>query len=536
VSTGAFRVQARCARNVRCSPEQRFSREDELLVKPLAVHARNGALARLAVTILTLASAACAPGAALRAPRSNAERLAHTIDSIIAAPPLHRTHWGIVVRDPRTAATIYAVNAERHFIPASNTKLVVGVVALGTLGPDFRFETPLYISAAPGDTVATHAVLVGSGDPTLSARFHGTEFAPLDSLAAAVSREGIRVINELVIDASRFDPVSVNGSWEVGDLPFTYAPPVGSFAVAEGTFGLERAPGPAPGSSAWIAVTGGADLQPIASTVTTDTVGGRTSLNVDYLARRDTIYITGSVALGARLDTTRFAVTDPVGYAGRALAAALRRNGIGVSTLRIVSDTVEARALRDATHARLVTRLISPPLDSIVAAILRPSQNWIAEQMLLTLGAQQRGQRGWTSGIAAERRYLVDVVGLDSLAFSLRDASGLSAQNLLTPSATVQLLQHASISTWGPQFRSALAAPGLRGSTLSNRLESLEGRLVAKTGTIANVNSLSGFVTTGRGRELAFAIFTNGSGLPSATVRQAIDAIVLAIAQLGDPQ
>ncbi|MGH7554981.1 MAG: D-alanyl-D-alanine carboxypeptidase/D-alanyl-D-alanine endopeptidase [Longimicrobiales bacterium] len=458
------------------------------------------------------------------------------MDSIITAPPLHRIQWGIVVRDPASRAGLYGVNAERHFIPASNTKLVVAVAALGMLGPDFRFETPLYLSAAPGDTVATRVVLVGSGDPTLSARFHGSEFAPLDSLAAALSDEGIRAIDELVIDASRFDPISVNGSWEVGDLPFTYAPPVGAFAVAEGTFGIERAPGPVPGSPAWIAVVGGADLQPVASTVSTDTVGGRTSLNVDYLARRDTIFITGSVALGTRPDTTRFAVTDPVGYAGRALAAALRARGTSVSSLRIVSDTIEARSLRDTTHSRLVARLVSPPLDSIVAAILQPSQNWIAEQVLLTLGAHQRGQGGWTSGIAAERRYLIDVVGLDSLAFSLRDASGLSAQNLLTPDATVRLLEHANASPWGRQFRSALAAPRLRGSTLSNRLEPLEGRLVAKTGTIANVNSLSGFVKTGSGRELAFAIFTNGSGLPSATVRHAIDAIVLAIAQLGDPR
>ncbi len=98
----------------------------------------------------------------------------------------------------------------------------------------------------------------------------------------------------------------------------------------------------------------------------------------------------------------------------------------------------------------------------------------------------------------------------------------------------MELLQHAARQPWSDRFRAALAAPGLRGSTLSNRLEQLEGRVLAKTGSIANVNSLSGYIVTDGGRTLAFSILTNGSGLPAAAVRQAIDAIVAAIARLGD--
>ena len=48
--------------------------------------------------------------------------------------------------------------------------------------------------------------------------------------------------------------------------------------------------------------------------------------------------------------------------------------------------------------------------------MLRPSQNWVAEQLLRSLGAADGGRGSWAAGIAAERRYLVDVVGIDSLA------------------------------------------------------------------------------------------------------------------------
>ncbi|HSJ13055.1 MAG TPA: D-alanyl-D-alanine carboxypeptidase/D-alanyl-D-alanine-endopeptidase, partial [Longimicrobiales bacterium] len=180
---------------------------------------------------------------------------------------------------------------------------------------------------------------------------------------------------------------------------------------------------------------------------------------------------------------------------------------------------------------RTIAALASPPLAEIVPAILQPSQNWIAEHVLKTLGAERGTEGSWSGGLAVERRYLSDVVGIDSLAFNLRDGSGLAAQNLLTPAATVTLLDHVRAAPWRTQFAAALAAPGMTGSTLENRLAPLAGRLVAKTGTIANVNALSGYLTTDSGRELTFSILSNGSGLPSATVRAAMDSVVRLVAR-----
>ena len=67
--------------------------------------------------------------------------------------------------------------------------------------------------------------------------------------------------------------------------------------------------------------------------------------------------------------------------------------------------------------------------------------------------------------------------------------------------------------------------------TLEERLPGLEGRLFAKTGTISNVNALSGYLTRNDGTELTFSILTNGSGLPASTVRAAIDALVRTLAE-----
>ena len=75
-----------------------------------------------------------------------------------------------------------------------------------------------------------------------------------------------------------------------------------------------------------------------------------------------------------------------------------------------------------------------------------------------------------------------------------------------------------------------MAEPGEEGSTLERRLVDLEGQLSAKTGTISNVNSLSGYLVRESGQEIIFSVLTNGSGLPSPRVRSAIDEVVRSLA------
>ena len=100
----------------------------------------------------------------------------------------------------------------------------------------------------------------------------------------------------------------------------------------------------------------------------------------------------------------------------------------------------------------------------------------------------------------------------------------------MTPRALVRLLAHARGRPWGADFRAALPTAGQAESTLATRLTDLSGRLSAKTGTLTNVSTLAGYLTDARGRDVAFAVLVNGSNLPGAPVRDAIDTIVRAIA------
>ena len=167
----------------------------------------------------------------------------------------------------------------------------------------------------------------------------------------------------------------------------------------------------------------------------------------------------------------------------------------------------------------------------LLFGILEPSQNWITEQTVRALGHELGEGGSWPAGLAVIQDFLVHTVGVDSLDVAPRDGSGLSAYNLVTPRALVRVLQHMRARTDGDAYRAAMAEPGEEESTLAERLEGLEGRVFAKTGSISNVNSLSGYLVRDNGQEVIFSILTNASGLPASQVRQAIDEIVRGLAR-----
>jgi serine-type D-Ala-D-Ala carboxypeptidase/endopeptidase (penicillin-binding protein 4) len=477
------------------------------------------------LVLLAVVQTGCATRGGALAP-APAPSLATVIDSITMQPPLHRTVWGILAQDAETGHVLYSRNAEKHFIPASNTKLVVSIAALGLFGPEYRYRTPLLLGGRSADSAAV-LIVAGTGDPTWSARFHDDESVPIDSMAALVAASGVRSIEALVLDVSRFRDALVNGTWEVADLPGIYAPPIDAVAAADGTFDMIVTAGSTPGEPA-SAVSAGPLTQQISADIVTDTTGARTILRIDFTARRDSIYVSGSIGAGA-VDTVTRSVTQPALSFGGALVHMLERRGVSVDTVMMVRDSAWAASLRES--ADVIAEWQSAPMRDIVSVILRPSQNWVAEQVLKTLGAEFGEEGSWSGGIEVAYDYLYRVAGVDSGAVNLRDASGMSPQNLVSPEAAIRMLMHAREEPWSDSFRDALAAPGMQGSTLSGRLRSLDGRMFAKTGTISNVNALSGYLVGPGGRDYVFAILTNGTGLPAGMVRNAMDDVLLAIAR-----
>ncbi len=461
------------------------------------------------------------------------------IDALLDAPPVDQVHFGVLAVDAASGRTLYARNAQRKFVPASNQKILVTSTGLSMLGADYRYSTTVWATGPVDDGVLDgDLVLVGSGDPTLSARWWDSGEGALSALTDSLLGAGIRhVTGALVVDVSAWDSTTVGPTWEVEDLRYAYGSTGGAFAIDQGELQLVVEGTARPGEAARVGWSPRGAPGYLTSHVLTWPADSTTRVRPSYLPESRKIVLQGHIGAG-KIDTLRFAVRDPVRQATTTLAAMLDQKGLvlgGGTSIAWEPGELLGRGCRSGSistcpAATPVAALHSPPLSEIVAGILEPSQNWMTEQVIRTLGAE-RGERGsWAEGIEVITRFLVDDVGVDSLDVAPRDGSGLSAYNLVTPRALVRILQFMSAGASAQAYRSAMAEPGEEGSTLSRRLEGFEGRLFAKTGTISNVNSLSGYLVREDGREVVFSILSNGSGLPSSRVRAAIDDVVRVLA------
>jgi D-alanyl-D-alanine carboxypeptidase/D-alanyl-D-alanine-endopeptidase (penicillin-binding protein 4) len=212
---------------------------------------------------------------------------------------------------------------------------------------------------------------------------------------------------------------------------------------------------------------------------------------------------------------------NPARSAARLMRQALIDQGITVS-----GGASTGKAPFGATDLSAVH---SKPLWMILRTMDTYSDNFMAEMVLKAVGALGGGKGSTAAGLTVARSVLQDTIGDDAKNLHLVDGSGLSSANRLTASALAELLAHISQDpTLGPPLREALAIAGVNG-TLRDRPAGA-GRVLAKTGTLDGVSSLSGYATTQSGTRFAFSILMNGRYLSDWTAHEAQDKIASLLA------
>lgn len=462
--------------------------------------------------------------------------LARRVDRLLDAPPFARAHWGVLVVD-ETGRERYARNAERLFVPASTLKLVVTAAASALLAPDFHPGVSVYgTGPVEDDVLGGDLVVFGRGDPMYSARCYGSDtlaagacdsvWTRMDALADSIAAHGIRhVTGSIVGDGSYFDAELVHPAWESYDLNWWYAAPVSGLGFNDNSVDVTWGPGPRVGAPAEIQFAPDLGLFTFENRTRTAPAGRRRT--IDFFRHPGTmrIWAEGAVPLGHRTRTEYFALPDPNHYFAAALRAALAARGVSIAGPTLsTTDSTRYRAYREIPA--LVT-LCSRSLADYVFPILNSSQNWFAETLLKTLGARLGGAGSWNAGLAVERRFLIDSVGIDSTQFALVDGSGLAAGNLVTPRALVRLLRYMQAHPNNAGFLRGLPRAGQRGSLRDRFADTpLAGRVIAKTGSINRVNSLAGYLERPDGRVWTLAVMVNGRTGSYDEALARIDAVV----------
>jgi D-alanyl-D-alanine carboxypeptidase/D-alanyl-D-alanine-endopeptidase (penicillin-binding protein 4) len=482
----------------------------------------------VAATVALLAPHRAAGNLAPPRPAATSQSaLAARIDSILQRPALRQAHWGIVVQDAATGRVLYQRQPGRHFVPASALKLVVSAAAAHHLPPDFRFRTTVYgTGPVQNGTLRGDLVLFGRGDPMISDRYFPSRTAVWEALADSLRARGVRrVAGAVVADESWFDADHVRGDWESYDTRWWYGAPVGALGFNDNSidFRIEAA---APGARPRITWEPQSSYVSLENAAAMGAAGGRNTLDFER-SRGKGVRAYGIFPAGTAAQTEHFAVADAAEYAGTVFREVLERRGIEVAndSVRVVSDPARS----SWRTAAVLAEHRSPPLPQAIEPILLRSQNWFAEQLLKAMAREVAGEGSWDAGLRVEREFLTRVVGIDSADVVLRDASGLSAGNLVTPRALVRLLDYVRRTPRQAVVRGALPVSAGKGS-LQARFTDLPGRVRAKTGYIGNVDSLAGYVTRADGSEVIFAIIANGSGQPSSRMKPGIDDIVRAVA------
>ncbi len=501
--------------------------------------------------LLTIAATLLATGCSHSGSSEQTPGLPEDIVAIFNKPLYDDSTWGLRVVDIDTGELVYDLRSDENFYIGSVRKMFTLGEALGTLGPDFRFHTPVY---RRGDITSEGVlegdlVLVASGDFTMGGRRNADETMAIsdydhneadslgnaeltkpdplwgyDSLARQVAASGVRTVTgEVIIDDRLFRPFDFRGEFNVrpifvnddvvdviihparpGELAsVSHRPQSQAFAVDANLLTASAGEGE---SVALLPELPGC----IGAPGCAGNVIGR--IAVDY-----TPPLTGAFPL-----VQVFRIVEPANYARTVFIEALARAGVSVPNAPVVAanNTATLPAKNAYRAGTMLAELVSLPYSEYAKFVMKVSYN-IGSDTSLMLWGLAGGVDGMDESLALEREYITQVIGIEGDEFEFFDGSG-GGPATATNTAVLQMLKHNSEQAVFPEFFDALPVMGVDGSlafvtdfAADPTLAGARGNVFAKPGTYATGDedgillrgqSFAGYIDTRSGRRLMYAL------------------------------
>jgi D-alanyl-D-alanine carboxypeptidase/D-alanyl-D-alanine-endopeptidase (penicillin-binding protein 4) len=454
--------------------------------------------------------------------------LGERIDAAIAGrPDLVAAKVGVLVVDAQSGRVLFKRLADEPFNLASNTKLVTLAAGLARLGREYAWETVVAADAFPDDkgVIAGDLVVHAGGDPSLDA-------GALWQLAADLRAAGVKSVKgRLVIDDTFFDGETLPPAYEQKQEDAAHRAPVSAASLDYNAVSVWILPGATEGAPARVLVDPPSDYFKVTGGATTVAKGGDVTVTTKAIgqgaAAQTEITVAGSIRVD---DTSGEAFGRPVAHPSLFFGATLKKvlAAAGIKVERgVVLGTM-------AKTQKILVRHKSDPLCIVMREAALHSINFVAEDILKTLGAEGGGAPGtWDKGKAAVSEYLAGI-GIAPGTYRYDNGSGLYDSNRFTPAQLVTLLR----AVWldfrlAPDFVSALPLAGADG-TLARRLHggTAERYVRAKTGTLNDVITLSGYAGGVAKPALAFAILVNDIPEKPGTAKESARELTSDVAEL----
>lgn len=386
---------------------------------------------------------------------------------------------GIMVYDPEKKRALFEYNSEKYFIPASNTKLFTLYTGLKVLGDS--------VPALEYTTRNDSLIFKGTGDPSLL-----NPYLPSSGVIPFLKNSEA----ELFYLPPKIENTFFGPGWAWDDYNDSYS--------------VERSALPVYGNEVTFKANGLQNLPEAYPKVFRDSLV-RDSL-LQKIIKRDISH--NRFRFPGNFNNGEFEQTIPFKTSTQ-------------TAVHLISDSINRpiKILNSDSRIDLDKTLYSIPTDSLYKRMLQESDNFIAEQILM-LAANEIADTLKT-GIAI--RFMKENF-LKDLPHETKwiDGSGLSRYNLTTPYNMVSLLEKILHEVELRRLFQLLPAGGESG-TLKNQFIEEEPYIFAKTGSLSNNYSLSGFMLTKTGKILIFSFMNSNFTAPASAVKQEMEKILKAI-------
>ena len=454
------------------------------------------------------------------------------VDNFVKNSFLKNANISIMVKDMKTGRELHNYRANYATIPASTMKVVTTATALEIFGPDYRYETLLAYDGKIDEAGVLNGNLyiIGSGDPTLGSSKVGDQNF-LSKWVTAIKAAGITKINGSIIpDESKFDNEGFNPKWTWDDIGNYYAPGIYALAYLDNSLRVTFKSG-AIGTKPEII-----DMTPTVNGLNIENNLLSTKISFDsayfYGAPKSmNRSVRGEIPANKSNFVVRAELPDP----GMSLAQDLHWMLAGQQIeVTAPPTTLSASAVTSETNMSARNPIYthySVPLIQIIKETNVKSNNFYAEQLFKSISLSKDPVATNKRSVEIIRSYWKSK-GLDISQLFQHDGSGLSPADAVSADFYVELMTYMyQKSKYKSTFLSSLPIAGKTG-TIAGILKntSLEGKVFAKSGTIARVRSYTGYIIDEE-KEWAFAIMVNNSNGSSWQTLSAIENFLIDISK-----
>ncbi|MGE5431442.1 MAG: D-alanyl-D-alanine carboxypeptidase/D-alanyl-D-alanine-endopeptidase [Syntrophomonadaceae bacterium] len=452
------------------------------------------------------------------------------IDDIFNDPNFNSANWGVVIKSLETGEYLYKRNEDKLMVPASNLKLFTTSAGLLLLGKNYRYKTNLYANGnIEGSVLKGDLILQGSGDPTISGRFHQDDaYKVFNDWADTLLSRGIEeVTGNLIGDDKLFDENGLGEGWSWDYETYWYSASTSAISFNDNCIDIIVKPTEA-GKQATLGIVPETKYVTIINKVVTVTKDTPTDIDVYRERGTNIITVFGKISENSEEFRTFSTVNNPTQFSLIVLKDILKKKGIVIKGY--ATDIDEENVSLDYSKMKKIFTHYSVPLSEIVKVINKNSQNFYAEQLLKTIGLVKYGFGSIENGVKAVKSLLREM-GINSEDMIMADGSGLSRLDLVTPRQIVDLLNYMYKSEAFSAFYQTFPVAGIDGSLARRMLRSkAENNVRAKTGYLGGVRSLCGFVHTADNEPVVFSIIVNNYIVPATLADNLQDLVCLRLA------